>query len=109
MLCSICQKEFIPNKYKPSQKVCSNPGCQRLRQIQNEKDWRARNPDYFKCLGQEKFWRENRHRYSKLWRVAHKDSLRDYEQSHKEQRRQYMREYMRARRKVALYVNREKS
>ena len=109
MQCKICQKEFIPNKYRPIQTVCSSPDCQRLRQIQNEKEWRIRNPDYFKCLGQEKSWRENRHSYSKLWRTAHKDSIRAYEQRHKEQRRQYMREYMRARRKATENVNGEKS
>lgn len=99
MRCKICQKEFIPSKYRPNQKVCSQPECQRLRQISNEREWRLRNPDYFKCLDQEASWKESRHRYSKLWRKTHAESLKNYEISHKEQRRQYMKEYMREQRK----------
>ena len=95
MRCKICQNEFTPSKYHPNQQVCFQPECQRLRQIQNERDWRAKNPDYFKCLGEESAWRQTRHRYNKLWRDSHKEELNTYSQSHKEQRRQYMREYMR--------------
>lgn len=95
MKCKICQKDFEPNKYHPNQACCPSLQCQKERQLQNEKEWRARNPDYFKCLGQESAWRRNRHHYNKLWRQTHKDYLHEYEKSHREQRREYMREYMR--------------
>jgi len=95
MICKFCQREFTPNKYHPHQKVCSNPECQNLRQIQNERDWRIRNPEYFKCRGQEAFWREDRHQYSQKWRASHKEYLKEYEKAHTPQRRVYMREYMR--------------
>lgn len=95
MRCKICQQEFVPNKYHPAQEVCSLPECQRLRQIQNERQWRSRNPDYFKCLGQEAHWRQVRHRYSKLWKDSHKEYLKEYGQKYKEQRKEYMRNYMR--------------
>jgi hypothetical protein len=95
MRCKICQNEFIPNKYRPQQQICSQSECQRTRQLQNQRDWRGKNPDYFKCLGQDSAWRESRHRYSKLWKTTHKGYLREYEKDHSQQRSQYMREYMR--------------
>lgn len=99
MQCKICKKEFIPSKYRLSQQVCSQPACQRQRQIQNERDWHAKNPDYFKSLGQEPAWRSVRQRYNKLWRQGHREYLETYTQAKKEQHREYMRGYMREYRK----------
>ena len=96
MRCKVCQNEFIPSKYQPRQQVCSKPECQRLRQLKNLREWRLRNPDYFKCLGQAPAWREERHRYSRLWKVTHKDYIKGYEHAYQQERREYMREYMRA-------------
>lgn len=95
MRCKICQKEFIPNKYRPNQLVCSDAECQGKRQIENERAWRVKNPDYFKCLGQDEAWRQNRHRYSRLWKAVRSEHLKEYEKGQREQRRGYMREYMR--------------
>lgn len=95
MICQICQKDFSPSKYRPKQQVCSNPECQRERQRRNQQEWRGKNPDYFKCLGQEQAWQEKRRRYNRLWKEANKEYITAYELAHKEQRREYMREYMR--------------
>jgi len=95
MLCRICQKEFEPNKYRPNQKVCSRLECQKKRQIQNGKEWRARNPDYFKYLDQESAWKDKRKRYNKLWKATHQQELKEYQQTRRQQRQEYMREYMR--------------
>ncbi len=95
MRCIICQNEFVPNKYHPRQQVCLRSDCQKARQLNNERDWRGENPDYFKSLGQESYWKEVRQRYSKLWRVNHKDYLKSYEKAHQKERREYMRNYMR--------------
>lgn len=95
MRCKVCNKEFSPSKYNPSQQTCSSSECQHLRQLLNEREWRGRNPDYFRCHGQDQVWQENRYRYVKLWRLAHRDYLREYAKSHAPQRREYMREYMR--------------
>lgn len=108
MLCKICQKEFIPDKYHPHQQVCFQPECQRVRQIQDEKDWRLRNPDYFKCLDQNSSWRQIRQRYNRFWKATHKDYLKQYDNAHSQQRREYMREYMRKYRQTHP-VNRDKS
>lgn len=95
MRCKICQREFTPNKYHPRQQVCFRSDCQHLRQILNERNWRIKNPEYFKCRGQEASWQENRHLYSHEWRMLHKDYLKEYQKRHRQQRREYMREYMR--------------
>ena len=94
MRCKICNNEFTPSKYRPKQETCSKPACQHERQIRNLAEWRRRNPDYFKCLGQESSWDASRHRYSRLWKAAHKDEIRAYYREHKQERNEYMREYM---------------
>lgn len=95
MRCKICRQEFNPSKYRPQQQVCSRLECQKKRQIHNEKEWRTRNPDYFKYLDQESAWKEKRKRYNKLWKSGHKEESKDYEQAHRQQRSEYMRQYMR--------------
>jgi len=94
-LCKICQKEFIPNKYHADQQVCSQSRCQKQRQIHNQKDWRAKNPGYFKSLEQDPAWRKYRQRYAKLWKTSHKDHLKDYAERHRQERKEYMQAYMR--------------
>lgn len=95
MRCKFCQKEFTPSKYRPKQQACPRPECQKMRQIQNARDWRGKNPDYFKYLDQDRAWRESRKRYNALWRKSHKEALKEYDEAHRPQRKEYMREYMR--------------
>jgi len=95
MICKICQKEFIPNKYRHQQKVCSSIECQRQRQIENIKEWQKRNPDYFKYYQNAPSWREHHNLSSKKWRENHSEYFKKYWQEHKEFRKLYMREYMR--------------
>jgi hypothetical protein len=108
MRCKICQNEFTPSKYRPGQQACSRPECQKARQVQNERAWRQKNPDYFKSQGQEVSWQQKRRRYSYLWKKTHPNELKIYAQNRKEKRREYMREYMR-RRRLTLAVNRSKT
>jgi hypothetical protein len=98
MRCKICQNEFTPDKYHSNQQVCSQAECQKIRQIQNLRDWRIKNPEYFKCRGQEGSWQQVRHRYSREWRKTHKEYLKEYQLGRRQQRREYMREYMRNKR-----------
>jgi hypothetical protein len=64
--CRYCQQIFQPSIYRPEQRVCSEPGCQRQRRsdyqrerIRNDggyaedvrasqRKWRQANPDYWK-------------------------------------------------------------
>jgi hypothetical protein len=110
MNCRICSREFSPSKYKPQQQVCGQPACQKSRQLENQKQWRLRNPDYFRSLEQDKAWIERRRRYNQLWKETNKESIKIYQKKNKKQRNQYMREYMRNYRiNRDSNVNREKS
>jgi len=80
-----------------------------LRQIKNERDWRLKNPDYFKYLDQEQYWKDARNRYNKLWKSTHKSYIKTYDENHKSQRRIYMREYMKEYREKLKAVKGKKS
>ena len=92
MNCRICGKEFALNKYRPHQKVCSQPVCQYERQLENMKAWRRKNPEYFKSgpLFDGK---------SKAWRLEHPEYMKEYRAAHKKHHREYMKIYMRGYRK----------
>lgn len=94
--CPFCQSPFVPNKYAVRQKVCSNPDCQRRRQLESMRQWRERNPNYFKydeSKGLE--WLETQRQRSRVWRQKNPDKVRSYRKAHLEEYRNYMREYMR--------------
>ncbi len=94
--CSICDKPFIPNKYRPNQEVCSSLECQYQRQLSNMKNWRTANPNYFKYReSQDKSWKQACRERSLEWRRKHKEYLQLYRGANKERHRKYMREYMR--------------
>jgi hypothetical protein len=105
MRCRICQIEFTPSKYRPCQQVCFKVECQRLRQIQNNREWRSRNPDYFLSSGQSLYWRKKRQDYTEIWRQKNKAKLKKYALKNADKRRLYMREYMRKRRRLQQSVN----
>ena len=94
--CIYCNTSFAPNKYSPRQKVCSNPECQKKRQLESMRVWRKKNPNYFKYdESKGPLWLETQRRRSKLWRDKNPDKVRSYRQAHSDQYRAYMREYMR--------------
>jgi len=82
-LCEICGKEFIPDKYHPYQKVCSSPECQHRRQLKNQRDWRKKNPHYFKYKEKKTEWERKRAQYLKIWRETHKDYFKQYRKNSK--------------------------
>ena len=95
-ICVYCHSEFTPNKYSPSQKVCSNPECQKTRQLESMKVWREKNPNYFKYDESKGLvWLETQRKRSKVWRENNPEKVRAYRQTHSQEYRQYMREYMR--------------
>ena len=102
MICRICNREFTPNKYRLDQKICSNPECQRQRQLQNMKDWRKNNPYYFIYGRYRVDWKGDYKKHAKDWRMRHPEYMKRYAQEHKEDRRTYMREYMRWYRKKTV-------
>ncbi len=96
LICAHCNRPFSPNKYSPRQKVCSEPGCQKKRQLESMQAWRERNPSYFKYdESKSPDWLENQRNRSRQWRAKNPDKVRYYRQSHSGEYRKYMREYMR--------------
>ena len=53
--CANCEKLFVPDKFHPRQRYCTDKECAKdRRQAYKRKynaEWRAKNPDYFK-----KYW-----------------------------------------------------
>ena len=105
-ICKICGKEFLPNKYRRNQEICSSLECQYKRQLENMKKWRGQNPDYFKTREmQDATWKEACKKRSKSWRERHLEYLKLYRQEHKDEHRTYMKEYMREYRKKKKQIN----
>jgi len=99
-ICEICGKPFRPNKYRPSQTICSSVECQYQRQLENMSRWRKRNPNYFRYKeAQDASWKETCRHRSLNWRKKHKEYLKLYRDAHKDRHRNYMREYMKEYRK----------
>ena len=80
-ICKICGKSFIPDKYHPYQEVCSSSECQHQRQILNQRNWRLRNPDYFKYKEKKSIWEKRRAQYLEEWRKNHRDYFKTYYQT----------------------------
>jgi hypothetical protein len=94
--CSICGKAFLPNKYRPNQEICSSLECQYQRQLENMREWRKSNPNYFKYKeSQDKSWKQTCRERSLEWRKKHREYLQLYREANKERHREYMRDYMR--------------
>ena len=94
--CEICKTAFTTNKYSPRQKICSGPDCQKKRQHESMRQWREKNPNYFKydeSKGME--WLQTQRDRSKIWRQKNPDKVKVYRQTHLPEYRRYMREYMR--------------
>lgn len=93
LICDYCGEQFIPNKYKRAQKVCSKPECQHKRQLISMASWREQNPNYFRDA--QILWRHLTRERAKHWRRHNKRKQRLYRETHREDIRLYMREYMR--------------
>jgi hypothetical protein len=72
--CPHCQSWFTPSVYRPQQKVCSRPDCQRQRRREYHRRKQASDADY----------RQTTRNSQKKWRDAHPDYLRQYRARHPE-------------------------
>jgi hypothetical protein len=93
--CSICGKVFTPGICRPDQYVCLSPECQKNRQLNNVREWRAEKA----ASKDNKAWKEACRAKSSEWRKRHKTYLKLYREEHKEARNEYMKEYMKQYRK----------
>lgn len=96
MICTYCQKEFEPSKYRRTkQRACGDPACQKRRQRDNLSAWQERNPLYYRIKRMDAGWRSKARLRAKRWRRAHRDRIQAYRVATMDQYRIYMREYMR--------------
>jgi len=70
--CPYCERIFQPSKYRPSQSVCSDSGCQRRRRAEYHRQKIAADPEY----------RQVRNDSSQKWRSRHPDYWRRYREQH---------------------------
>ena len=96
MICTYCNREFQPSKYRRTkQRACGDPTCQKRRQRENLLAWQGRNPLYYQIKRMDPAWRVKARQRAKRWRMAHRDRIQAYRNATMEQYRVYMREYMR--------------
>ena len=91
--CRICGKPFRLFRKNPRQTVCSHPACQKLRQKENERQWRERYADHFAESAGLSPWCQYRLEKLKEWRQKHIEYLKRYRRIHQERQREYMRGY----------------
>ena len=73
--CCCCGRVFIPNKrLGDRQKTCGRANCKKKRNRENQRNWRRKNPEYFRGRYDEtKAWLERNPGYLKQWRRAARD------------------------------------
>jgi len=106
--CGICGKLFTPGIRRPDQYVCLSLACQKQRQLNNVKEWRAKKA----ASSDSGSWKESCRRKSSEWRKRHRAYLKVYREEHKEGRSEYMKDYMRQyrkRNKVAKRDNKDEA
>lgn len=84
-VCEICGETFTPNS--PSQKICNNPACLRLKRRQYTRDhaekYRELNREYRK----KKSVKENRREYDRQYQETHKEQIRAYKKMYYQKQR----------------------
>ena len=70
--CPYCQQAFLPSVYRPQQRVCSQPPCQRQRRTDYHRQKLERDQEYGQVARDSQ----------KKWRQAHPDYLRQYRAQH---------------------------
>lgn len=73
--CRYCQQSFQPSKFRPDQRVCSQPECQRQRRTDDHRQRIETDAEYSQVV------RDSRRK----WREAHPDYLRHYRLTHASQ------------------------
>lgn len=96
--CLYCQGLFLPSRYRPQQRVCSQPNCQRQRRADSRRQKLARDPEYRQVVrDSQKQWWDEHPNYQKERRKANPGIVE------KNRQRQHVRDQ--ARRLVDLVRN----
>jgi hypothetical protein len=59
--CVYCRRSFLPSRYRPQQRVCGRPDCQRRRRADSRLQQLARDPEYRQVVrdSQKQWWDEH--------------------------------------------------
>ncbi len=77
-LCTYCGKRFVPSAFRPEQRVCSAPACQRRRQTDYHRMKSQTDAEYSQvCAESCGKWRTRHPDYHRLYRKTHLDYAKD--------------------------------
>ncbi len=83
--CPYCHQFFVPSRYRPQQRVCSRPQCQRRRKREDHRRRLASDPEYREiCRDSRRKWRARDPGYQRRYRRDHPEYV---EQNREAQRR----------------------
>lgn len=89
--CPCCQQLFSPSVFRPQQRVCGNPACQRRRRRDYRRRKIASDPVYRQvCRDSPRKWRAEHPGYWRQYRQAHPEAVernRRTQQSRNQKRR----------------------
>jgi hypothetical protein len=86
--CVYCEQSFEPSKYRPDQKVCSRPECQRRRRSDYHRRKLAADPEYAQVVrDSQKKWRDAHPGYQKAYFATHPEAAQRNRQSQHERDR----------------------
>lgn len=67
--CPYCGRSFFPSRFRPQQRVCSDPACQRRRRRDYHRDRLDSDPEYRQiCRDSQKKWQEDHPDYPRQYR-----------------------------------------
>ncbi len=92
--CPYCGRSFSPSRFQPSQRVCSDPDCQKRRRAEARNRQLERDPEYRGvCVDSRRKWREAHPEYPRQWRATHPDYVKRnrQQQCERDRRRQLRR------------------
>lgn len=92
--CVICGRYFSPKPCAYRQIVCSRKKCKAIKRKINFKNWKNKNPDYYKTK-KEKVLSDYWKRRAKTFRENHPEYIRNWTMQNRNKRRIYIKKYMR--------------
>ena len=73
--CRYCQVSFEPSKFRPDQRVCHQPECQRRRRAEYHRLKTMADPEYAQVVrDSRRKWRQAHPDYQKVWRQSHPEA-----------------------------------
>ena len=73
--CRYCQLLFEPSKFRPDQRVCHQPECQRRRRTEYHRHKMTADTEYAQVVrDSRRKWRQAHPGYQKVWRQSHPEA-----------------------------------